>query len=156
MSKPAYLTSQNIWRAVVSTLRGNATLRAAVIGDFHEGVAAGKAPYPHVVWTPVVPGVNDDSWGERTIIALADVVAVSRNQVEASNLDQLMTEVLDEASLHVIGHHTLICYRVADLRDDDRDEEGRKVYRIGGSYEIQTSQVRGVREHSFMIDATIV
>lgn len=150
-----YLTSQNIWRALVATLRSNATLRAALIGDIHEGVAADKAPYPHCVWTPAVPGVNEDSWGERTIVAVGDVWAVSRSSVEAANLDQLMNETLDEASLHVIGHHSLICYRIADLRDDDTDEEGRKIFRIGGSYEIQTSQVRGVREHHFTIDATI-
>lgn len=151
-----YLTSQNIWRAFVAKLRSSVPLRTATTGDFHEGIAAGASPYPHGIWNPAVPGVNEDTWGERTIVALGDLVFVSRNQVEASNLDQLATDVLDEAQLDVAGHHTLICYRVGDIRMTDRDEEGKKVYRVGGSYHIETSQVRGVRKHSFAIDAVIV
>ena len=153
--QPNYLTSQNIWRALVARIRSNATLRAAIVGDIHEGIAAEKVPYPHCVWTPVVPGVNEDTWGERTIVALGDVVIVSRLSVEASNLDQLMNEELDEAPLNVIGQHTLICYRVGDIRLTESDEEGKKIYRTGGSYEIQTSQVKGKREHRFTVDAVI-
>jgi hypothetical protein len=155
VSQPRYLTSQNIWRAIIAHLRSKPALKAAFVGDFHEGQAADKAPYPFCVWTPVVPGVYEDTWGERTIVALADVVAVSRSPVEASNLDQLVGEELDEAPLNVIGQHTLICYRVGDIRMSEPDEEGKKVYRVGGSYEIQTSQVEGVREHFLTLDAVI-
>jgi hypothetical protein len=140
---------------MIAFLRSKPVIKSAFVGDFHEGQATDKAPYPYCVWTPVVPGVNEDTWGERTIVALADVVAVSRSQVEASNLDQLVGWELDEAPLNVIGQRTLICYRVGDIRMTDSDEEGHKVYRFGGSYEIQTSQVEGVRQGFLTLDAVI-
>jgi hypothetical protein len=151
----AYLSSQNIWRAFVAQLRSNATLRAALTGGIHEGIAADAAPYPLLVWMPVVPGVKEDTWNSRIIVALGDAVVVSRSSVEANNLDQLVLETLDEASLGVIGQSSLICHRVADIRLTDSDEEGRRLYRAGGSYEIWTSQVEGVREHRFAADAVI-
>ena len=136
----AYLTSQNIWRAVVAALRADSGLKAALTGGMHEGLAPEKVPYPHLVWTAVVPGVKEDTFNSRMYVALADVSIISRNSVEASNLDQSVCDVLDEAQLSVSGQTSLICHRVADLRDADDDEEGRKIYRIGGSYEIWTSQ----------------
>jgi hypothetical protein len=135
-----YLTSQNIWRALVAMLRSNTALRTAVLGGIHEGRAPEKVAYPHLVWTPVVPGVNEDDWSSRMIVALGDVVIVSRSSVEASNLDQSVADLLDEGVLTVIGQTALICYRTADIRLDEPDEEGQKVYRIGGSYEIWTNQ----------------
>lgn len=136
----AYLTSQNIWRAVVVLFRSSSTLRTAFVGGIHEGSAPEKVPDPLCIWTAVVPGVYEDTWGSRGIVALMDLVAVSRNSVEASNLDQSLADVFDEGNLVVTGQRTLICHRVGDIRLDDVDEEGRKVYRVGGSYEIQTQQ----------------
>ena len=137
----SYLTSQNIWRALVAQLRSNATLKAALTGGIHEGVAPENVGFPFLVWTAAVPGVKEDTWNSRMLVSLADVVVISRSSVEASNLDQSVLETLDEASLTVTGQRTLICHRVADIRFADDDEEGRKVYRIGGSYEIVTSQL---------------
>jgi hypothetical protein len=138
----AYLTSQNIWRALVAQLRSNGALKAALTGGIHEGVAPENVDYPFLVWTAAVPGVKEDTWNSRMLIALGDVVVVSRSSVEASNLDQSALETLDEASLTVTGQSSLICHRVADIRFADQDEEGRKVYRVGGSYEIVTSQLQ--------------
>lgn len=138
----SYLTSQNIWRALVAQLRSNGTLKAALTGGIHEGLAPEAVDYPYLVWTAVVPGVKEDTWNSRMLIALADVTIVSRSSVEASNLDQSVLETLDEASLTVTGQQSLICHRVSDIRLTDQDEEGRKVYYIGGSYEIFTSQLQ--------------
>jgi len=136
----AYLTSQNIWRAVVAALRADNGLKTALTGGLHEGLAPEAVPYPHLVWTAVVPGVKEDTWTSRMYVALADVVVVSRNSVEASNLDQSVSDVLDGVQLSVSGHTSLICHRVSDIRMSEDDEEGRKIYRIGGSYEIWTNQ----------------
>lgn len=155
MSQPRYLTEQNIWRAFVAQIRSHAALRTALIGDVHEGIAAEKFPYPLCVWDAIVPGVPDNTWGSRVLVALGDAVIVSRSSVEASNLAQLLDEALDEAPLYVQGHQTLICHRVNGIRTWDVDEEGKKVYRFGGSYEIWTNQNEGVREYHFTIDATI-
>jgi hypothetical protein len=151
----AYLTSQNIWRALVAQLRSNVALRAALTGGIHEGLAPENVRYPYIVWTPAVAGVKEDTWNTRMIISLADVFVISRSSVEASNLDQSVLETLDGASLSVQGQASLICHRVADLRFVDQDEEGRLVYRIGGSYEIVTNQIAGVRWNSsqFTLDA---
>lgn len=135
----AYTSSQGIMRALVVAFRANVSLRAALIGGLHEGFSAEKLIYPFGIYTPVtMPYVDDHT--SRTIIALVDVTIFSRSQVEASNLDQSMNETLDGASLSVSGQTALICHRVADLRSQDVDEEGRKVYGVGGSYEIWTSQ----------------
>ena len=137
----SYLSSQNIWRSLVATLRADATLKAALTGGIHEALAPEAVAYPHLVWTPAVTGVNEDDWSGRMILALADVVIVSRSSVEASNLDQSVIPLLDEVGIAVTGHTTLICHRVGDIRFPDFDEEGRKIYRVGGSYEIVTDQL---------------
>jgi hypothetical protein len=151
-----YLTSQNIWRAIVARIRQNAPLKAAIVGGIHEGLAPENVPMPYLVYTAVVPGVNEDLWGSRTIVALADLVIVSRSSAEASNLDQSVTDWLDKKPLPVIGQSTLICHRVGDIRDHDQDDEGRLVHRIGGSFEIMTDQIEGVRVNSFVLDAILV
>lgn len=151
----AYLTSQNIWRALVAQLRSNASLRTALTGGIHEGLAPENVRYPYIVWEPVVPGVKEDTWNTRMLISLADVFVISRSSVEASNLDQSVLETLDGAPLSVSGQATLICHRVSDHRSVDQDEEGRLVYRIGGSYEIFTNQIAGAGiRRSFTLDAT--
>jgi hypothetical protein len=67
-----------------------------------------------------------------------------------------VAETLDEAPLEVTGQQTLICHRVADIRLVDSDEEGHRIYRIGGSYEIMTDQIEGVRSpYRFTVDAVI-
>jgi len=133
-------TSQNIVRALVATYRANGTLKAALVGGLHEGFSAEKLVYPFGVYN-VVAAPYEDDWTHRTIVCLIDVTIFSRNQVEASNLDESMGQTLDGASLSVAGQTSLICYRVADLpRSVDLDEEGQKVYGVGGSYEIWTSQ----------------
>lgn len=140
----------------MAQLRSNVALRTALIGGIHEGLAPENVRYPYIVWTPAVPGVKEDTWSTRMLISLADVFVISRSSVEASNLDQSVLETLDGASLSVQGQASLICHRVADIRSVDQDEEGRLVYRIGGSYEIVTNQIAGVRWNSgqFTIDAT--
>lgn len=135
----AYVTSQRIVQGLVSELRSNTALRAALIGGIHEGFSAEDLDYPFAVFVVVAAPLSDDHTG-RTTVMLVDVTVFSRSQVEASNLDESITQTLEGASLAVTGQTTLICYRVADLRMTDVDEEGQKVYGVGGSYEIWTDQ----------------
>lgn len=152
-----YLTSQNIWRAIVSRLRQNASLRSALTGGLHEGLVPEDVQFPYLTWTAVVPGVNEDDWGSRMIVALVDLVVVSRNSVEASNLDQSVNDWMDMKPLPVAGQQTLICHRVGDIRmPPEQDDEGRVEYRVGGSYEIWTNQNQGVRTGQFVLDAILV
>jgi len=73
------------------------------------------------------------------IVTVVDVVIISRNVVEAGTLDESMSDTLDGASLTPTGQTSLICRRISDLRlAPDVDEEGLKVYGVGGTYEIWT------------------
>jgi hypothetical protein len=136
----AYTTSSAIWRALVQKVRANTALKAALNGGIHEGFAPEKVEYPMAVYVPVAMPY-ESTWSSRAIIALVDVTIFSRSQVEASNLDQSMLETLDGATLTPEGQTFLICRRVNDLRiGPELDEEGLKVYGVGGSYEIWTSQ----------------
>lgn len=106
----------------------------------HDGFAPEKTQYPFITYQrfPTVPRVY--TWGSMMLVARFDVKVYSHNSVEANNLDALNAAVLDEAELLVAGQSTLICRRVADLSDPDTDEEGQKVYMVGGTYEVITDQ----------------
>ena len=135
-----FTTSSALWRALVQKVRENAALKASLKGGIHEGFSPEKVDYPFAIYVPVA-APYEDTWGERMITAVVDVTIFSRDQVEASNLDQSMLEQLDDAALTPEGQTALICRRIADLRiAPDVDEEGMKVYGVGGSYEIWSGQ----------------
>lgn len=133
-------TSAPIKRSVVATMRGNAPLKAAIVGGIHEGFAPEKTRYPFLTYN-LVTAPYADLWGSRMIVALVDVFAFAENPVDANNVDQLILTSLDGAMLSVDGQTSLICRRVADLGGPPQlDSEGKKIYQIGGSYEIWTDQ----------------
>lgn len=133
-------TSAAVFQALVQAVRANSSLYASLKGGMHEGFSPEKVEYPMATYTPVTMPY-EDQWGKRTIITVVDVSIISRNQVEAGNLDQSMAETLDGASLTPSGQTSLICRRIADLRlAPDVDEEGLKVYGVGGTYEVWTDQ----------------
>jgi len=135
-----YTSSAPIVRALVQRVRANAALRASLVGGIHEGFSPEPiATYPMAIYNPVALSY-EDTWTSREIVALFDVTIYSRDQVQASNLDQSMLEQLDGAALTPEGQTSLICRRVGDIRNADVDEEGLKVYGVGGSYEIWTAQ----------------
>lgn len=135
-----YTSSAPIVRALVQRVRANAALRASLVGGIHEGFSPEPvASYPMAIFVPAAMSY-ESTWTSRAIVSLFDVVIYSRDPVEASNLDQSMLEQLDGAALEPDGQTSLICRRVNDLRNTDVDEEGRKIYGVGGSYEIWTSQ----------------
>ena len=133
-------TSATVIQAVVQAVRANSSLYASLIGGIHEGFAPEKIIYPMATFTPVAMPY-EDQWGSRIIVTVLDILIVSRNVVEAGNLDVSMAETLDGAQLTPSGQTSLICRRINDLRlAPDVDEEGQKVYAVGGTYEIWTGQ----------------
>lgn len=133
-------SSAAIFRALVQAVRANGSLYSSLTGGIHEGFAPEKIDYPMAVMTPVAMPY-EDQWGSRMIVAVVDISIISRNVVDASNVDESMLDTLDGASLTPDGQTSLICMRVADLRlPPDVDEEGLKVYGVGGTYEIWTDQ----------------
>ena len=137
-----YTRSSNIWRALVVKVRATSPLYASLTGGIHRGLAPEKTEYPLAVYTPVASPYEDTFGGDtRLIVGVCDVVILSRNSVEADNLDQSMADALDGAELTVTGQSTLICRRINDLDlEPEFDDEGKKVYPVGGTYEIWTDQ----------------
>jgi hypothetical protein len=134
------VTSAPVFQSLVQAVRANGSLYASLKGGIHEGFAPEKIDYPMATYSSVTTPY-EDQWGARTIIVVVDIVIISRNQVEASNLDQSMSDTLDGASLTPTGQTSLICRRINDLRlAPDVDEEGQKVYGVGGTYEVWTDQ----------------
>jgi hypothetical protein len=131
-------TSANIKQALVATLRANNTLKDAING-IYEGFAPVKTKYPFVTYS-FPPVTYDFAWGSLMLLASADIYVYSENSVEANNLDALVLNTLQDAPLSVDGQSTLLCRRVMDLSEPDVDEEGKKIYQIGGSYSIWTDQ----------------
>jgi len=134
--------------AIVQALRDGAGLVAAIAAAhesgaagkwLHEGFGPEKTPYPFVTYQQVY-GPYAYTWGSVMLRAGFDVKVYSENSVEANNLFALVAAELDEAELPVAGQSTLICRRAADLGSPDTDEEGKKIYMVGATYEVWTDQ----------------
>ncbi len=133
-------TSAPIKRALVAQLRTSTALKAALPGGIHEGFAPEKAPYPILIYN-MAYSPYDYIWGSVMIVGGVDLNIWSYSSVDANNIDALVMQTLNDAQLSVDGQTTLICRRVADLSSQDTDEEGRKLYMVGGTYEVWTDQL---------------
>ena len=142
-------TAHPIDRAIVRTIRAGGRVASYTNpeGDqpltgkwLHEAFAPEKRPYPIVTYQrfPSTPRIY--LWGSMMIVARYDIKVFSPSSVEAHTLDALIATELDEAELPVAGQSTLICRRMADLGSPDVDEEGTKIYMVGGTYEVITDQ----------------
>lgn len=125
-------------QALVQTLRANAVLKAAVNG-IHEGIAPQSTEMPYLVYDVAYAPLEYD-WTNVMQLAGFDVFVFSENSVDAGNIDQLVFDTLQDAALSVTGQTTLYCRRAGSLSTLDVNEEGRKVFQVGGTYEVWTDQ----------------
>lgn len=133
-------SSSAIKRGIVRNARANALLKAGIPGGIHEGFAPEKTRYPFAVYN-VLAAPYADLWGSRLIVARVDILVFAETGVDANNVDQLVLDAFDGAQLSVDGQETLICRRTSDIPGGpDVDSEGKKIYQIGGTYEIWTDQ----------------
>lgn len=128
-----------IEQALVQTLRASTALKAALLGGIHDGVAPEGTVEPWLVYS-LHYAPYDFAWGSTTIRAGFDIFVFWTDQVGARNLDQLVMTTLHDAALSVSGQSTLFCRRLQDVQEFDVNEEGKKVYQVGGVYEIWTDQ----------------
>jgi hypothetical protein len=128
-----------IRRSLVQYLRLSAALKAALTGGIHEGFAPTQANYPFLTYDLIYSPIRRQ-WGSQQYLSGFDIRVFSDDSVVASNIDALLLTVLDDAPLVVAGQSTLLCQRIADLAGPDVDGEGRKVYVVGGTYEVWTDQ----------------
>ena len=132
-------TSAPIKQAIVQTLRANTSLRSQLLGGIHEGFAPSKVKYPFLVYQLVYDPLAY-TWGSMLHLSGFDVRIFHTDSVVANNLDALVLTTLNDAALSVTGQTLLYARRVADLSSPDVDDEGRKVYMVGGTYEVWTGQ----------------
>lgn len=128
-----------IKQALVQALRANAALKAVVTGDIHEGFAPPKTKFPHIVYSIAYAPI-DYLWGSMMMELGVDVVVFAENSVDADNIDALVFTTLHDAELRVTEQSTLICRRVSSISLPESNEEGKKIYQVGGTYEIWTDQ----------------
>ena len=143
------MAATTVWpllQAVVQKLRADTALQAVLTGGEHEGVAISGTPFPWLTYqlgyAPRDRFVDSHLWRVGIYVHIH-----SRDQVEARNLDQLVMNVLDDATYDFAatehgasGQTTLRSARILDLSNEDTDDEGRKVYSVGGLYEIWIDQ----------------
>lgn len=132
-------TEAMILRALVQTVRANTSLYSQLSGGIHEGNAPRGTAYPFATIDLVAAPVLDD-WTGRQIQSDWDVVVWHEQQVEASNLDSALMNVIEDNLAAVAGQDTLITRRIAGIRLPEVTEEGKRLYRIGGTYRIWTDQ----------------
>lgn len=137
-------TTARIKQALVAAMRAETPIKTAATGGFHQGFAPLGTRYPYVAHN-LVGAPRSRTWGkdgfrDLLIEAAYDISVWSDDSVEAENLDMLIANLFDEQTLTVDGQSTLIIRRVADLESEDVGEEGKKVYRVGGTYLCLTDQ----------------
>lgn len=134
-------TSSVISQALVVKLRAATSLYSGLTGGVHEGFAPSKVPYPFLTYQLISAPISY-VWGSMMYLAGYDLVIWDTDSVRAKNLDTLMLTALNDAALSVTGQSKVLCTRIADLSSQDVDEEGRKLYAVGGSYAVWTDQPR--------------
>lgn len=134
-------TSSVISQALVVKLRAATSLYSGLTGGVHEGFAPSKVPYPFLAYQLISAPISY-VWGSMMYLAGYDLVIWDTDSVRAKNLDTLMLTALNDAALSVTGQSKVLCTRIADLSSQDVDEEGRKLYAVGGSYAVWTDQPR--------------
>ena len=131
-------TIEPVKQAFVQTLRANVALKAAVNG-IHEGIAPQGTGYPYLIYNVAYSPLDYD-WTNVTQLLGMDVFVDSENSVDAGNIDQLVSDTLHDAALSVTGQTTLFCRRAGSLSTVGVNEEGRRVFMVGGTYEVWTDQ----------------
>lgn len=129
-----------IRQAFVQQLRSNAALKAALPGDIHEGFAPVGTARPWLTYQVVYAPI-EYLWGSALTEIGIQVFVFSGNSVDAHNIDALVLETLHDAELVVAGQSTLICRRVSSVSLPGEDDEGKKIYQVGGTYEIWVDQL---------------
>lgn len=126
-------------QALIRALRANLVLAAELPGDWTEGVAPPKTPYPlGIIALVPSPGLYD--WSGVVWDLLVDIVVYGEDSGEADRLDQLVFTTLQDQSLAVTGLTSLGCRRTGSLSLQDVNDQGTAVFQVGGTWRIRVSQ----------------
>jgi hypothetical protein len=143
-------------QVLVQTLRSDSALEALVPGDVHEGFAPPGTARPWMTYQVIYSPINY-LWGSAITEIGIQVCVWATNSVDAHNIDALVLDLLHDAELQVDGQSTLICRRMSSLSLAHEDEEGKKIYQVGGTYEIWVDQpLPHTESGSFAADADLI
>lgn len=134
-------THHPITNALVARLRdAGRPVALNALTAIHQGFAPEKAVYPFVTYNLAAGPYDYVEFGnDPTLIALVDISVFSRNPVEAEDLDAAIAGWVSDQPLTVANQTTLLCRRVATIPSQpETDDEGKKVYQWGGTYQIET------------------
>lgn len=144
-------TEDLIRRSLVRTLRASEPVKTASPGGQHEEIAPRGVTQDFLTYS-LVTAPYDDDWSNRTIRSWWDVEITSEDQVRASTADSLVMNVLEDGLLPIemedesdppemVTQQTILyCRRITGLRAKETTDEGRTIYRVGGTYSIWTDQ----------------
>lgn len=135
-------------QAFVQKIRADAPLHGALTGGEHEGTAPESTQYPFLTYQVHYAPHDRDHTNVTTRVGL-DVLIHSRDQVEARNLAQALSDLLIGVSFDFTatehgdqGQSTLFADVDQELYDSDIDGEGQKVYSVGALFEFWMDQPR--------------
>lgn len=128
-----------IAQALVRILRNNSTLKAAVTG-FWEGQAPNDLEYPFLTYQLLPSGRDEWAFGSLMKRPRFTVSIWGTDQVQARNLDQLISDILWDADLAMDEQSTMLVRRVEDISMSYPAGTGRRVYQVGGDYTVWTDQ----------------
>lgn len=145
----------SVRQALIRQLRSNLVLAAGLSGDWSEGFAPQKTPYPlGTIGLQYAPSAYD--WSGRVMFIGVTVFIFSKDQGEAASLYQLAFTSLQDARLTMTGQTSLQCRQVSDISLTDVDSEGKAVYQVGGVFEVRVAQSNpALRTLTFTADATV-
>ena len=145
----------SIRQALIRQLRSNLVLAEGLPGDWAEGFAPQKTPYPlGVVYLHYAPSVPDTTG--RVIFVGAGVVIFAKDPGVAASLYQLAFTSLNDTVLALTGQTSLQCRESSSISLQDVDAEGKAVYEVGAIYEIRVAQSNpALRTLVFSADSTI-
>lgn len=145
-----------IRQVFVQHLRSDVALKASIPGDIHEGFAPPGTVRPFITYQVVYAPI-EYLWDSAITEIGIQVFVFAENSVDAHNIDALVLANLHDADLTVSGQSTLICRRTSSTSLAGQDDEGKKIYQVGGTYEIWVDQpLPTTRTASLMADAVIV
>lgn len=145
----------SVRQAFLRQLRSNLVLEAGLPGDWSEGFAPQKTPYPlGVVYLHFAPSFPDTTG--RTIYLGVGVVIFAKDQGEAASLYQLAFDSLNNTKLALTGQTSLQCRETSSISLQDVDTEGKAVYEVGGIYEVRVAQSNPILSSlTFTADSTV-
>ena len=128
-------------QALVRRLRSNLVLEDGLPGDWSEGVAPAKTPFPRGIYQLSYLPFEHDWTGFVALCGVIVTVFSETDEGEAASLDQLVFTTLQDARLQVAGQTSLTCRRASTISLVEAAPDGTQtVWQKGGIYAILAPQ----------------